>query len=205
MIYGYENLNNDAFPQISQMIEAGEYTAFALDRIFRMERFRRTPAGNIIPPKPEEDEEYNLLNFLKEGDIVLTSTLTNFSTTTDGILLTLNEFLHQKARVISVLEDFDSNKLDQKTFEMMINISHKTRQRRWMSQKKGIETARKSGRYGKQVRVEDLPQFEELYQEYKEGKKAKAEIARRLKISRPTLDKLFSQRQMQEGITNEKD
>lgn len=194
MIYGYENLNYQ-FPQISEMIESGAYTDFILDRIFTLRKFKRTDNGRIIPPNREEDAEEIMYNLLTIGDIVITSSLINFSASTDGILKDLKMYLHKGVRIISVMEHFDSDLLDRQTFEMIAVISEEAQRQRRASQKRGIEDAREHGRYGKQVTINDFPKFEEYYLAYQEHQITKTEMSKRLQISRPTLDKLFAQRQ----------
>lgn len=196
MIYGYENLNYQ-FPQISEMIKTGEFTECKIDRFFVQQKYKRTDDGRIIPPRREEDEEDVMYNLLEKDDIVITSSLINLSASTDGILKTLKMYLHKGARIISVMEHFDTDLLDRKTFEMIVVVSEEAQRLRRASQKKGIEAAREAGRYGKQMTTEDFPRFEELYLEYQAHNITKSEMAKQLHISRPTLDKLFSQRQQQ--------
>ena len=200
MIYGYENFNS-AVPQISELVDSGKYTDYKIDRLFTQEKFKRRDDGRIIPPRREEDEEYIMYNLLKKGDIVITSSLINLSASTDGILKAIKMFLHKGVRIISVLECFDSDLLDRRTFEMIAVVSEKAQRLRHELQKKGIAAAREAGRYGKQVTVSDFPHFEELYLAYQQHALTKTEIAKQLQISRPTLDKLFTQQQLKQKLT----
>jgi len=192
MTYGYENLNYE-FHQVSE-IPGFRKNEGSLDRIFTFKKYKRSDTGKIIPPKLEDDELNNLYNIVESGDIIVTSSLINFSPSTDGILSTLKMLLHKGARVISIMEEFDSDLLDRKTLEMITVVSQEAQRLRRASQKKGIEAAKKAGKYKKSIRVEDLPEFDKYYQEYLNNQITKAEMAKRLGISRPTLDRLLAQR-----------
>ena len=190
MFYGYENLNYD-YSQISEMVQSGEYTDFKLDRIFTEKEFKRTNDGRIIPQSTEEDAEEALYNLLVPGDTVITSSLMNFSASTDGIIMILNKYLDKGARILAVKEHFDSDQLDRKTLELFTAVSEEAHRLRRASQKRGIEAAIEAGRYGRQVTIENFPKFEEYYLAFQEHRITKTEMAIKLQISRPTLNKLI--------------
>lgn len=60
-------------------------------------------------------------------------------------------------------------------------------------QKAGIERAKSEGKYHgrKEVSLDNISNFSELYQEYMTRKLTKVEFAKRIEVSRPTLDRLL--------------
>ena len=78
---------------------------------------------------------------------------------------------------------------------MIAAINEFERQNLLERQREGIAIAKKEGKYkGHSVKKIDPDLFDKTYAEYKDRKIGKAEMARRLKISRPTLYKLFEDR-----------
>ena len=64
-------------------------------------------------------------------------------------------------------------------------------------QKEGIAIAKEQGKFkGGQVKAIDDQLFNETYEEYKNRKISKKEMADKLKISRPTLDKLLKDKNL---------
>ena len=64
-------------------------------------------------------------------------------------------------------------------------------------QKEGIAIAKKEGKFkGRQVKAIDEELFAKYYAEYKLRKINKVQLAEKLNISRPTLDKLLKEKNM---------
>ena len=137
------------------------------------------------------------------GDVLLTSTLLNISSV--GLynygapMPVIREFLKQGIRVISILEKFDSDDYDKDTFikigDLIGKIQMESRRLITKKQKEGIAKAQATGRYiDRSYKPGDFPEFDSLYQLYQDNRISKSEMAKRLSISRPTLDKLFLMR-----------
>lgn len=194
MVYGYDNLNIDA-DRIEDLYPDGYYNHEKIERIFIQPKYRRNKNGRIIPPTMEEDVELNMIRCLKPGDTVITTTLTNFSQTGEGVMLSLQELKEAGARVISFKEDFDSEKLDPYTLKVLIDVFRQVRRVRRRSQRVGIEAAKKAGRYSNVITTSNFPEFDQYYKRYLNHDLTKVEFAKQLGISRPTLDKLIKEQQ----------
>lgn len=64
-------------------------------------------------------------------------------------------------------------------------------------QKEGIAVAKKEGKYKgrKKIEISDLPSFERLYAKYMRREISKAGMAKELRVSRPTIDRLIAEYQ----------
>lgn len=191
MIYGFENKNIE-LSQLSDICEDGKYKSFKIDKTFVMEIYNRTSSGRIIPPEPEQDAEEQLLNVVKEGDTVITSTLVNFSVDIAGSIMSLELFFNKGVRVVAILEDFDSASYDEtvlkKVYKMISKFQVHSRQSKlaaFKARKKGRSVGRKP------LSPSDVPDFENFYNKYMKREINKEEFAQLIKVSRPTLDKLI--------------
>ena len=63
-------------------------------------------------------------------------------------------------------------------------------------QREGIAIAKEQGKYKGRKKIE-IENFDEYYQKYLTRQMKKAEIAKELNISRPTLDKLIAEREQE--------
>ena len=158
-----------------------------------MKYYKRNPSGRIIPPSKKDDAEQALFSRLMPGDIVITSSLTNLSSSTDGILRTLSIYLDKQVRLISILDEFDSDLIDMYTFQLFRSVSDNVTRNRWLAQRQGIQSSQNAGNYHKKITPDDLPTFDSYYEYIIQHTITKTEAARRLQISRPTLDKLIAQ------------
>ena len=78
---------------------------------------------------------------------------------------------------------------------MIAAIAEFERQNLLERQREGIAIAKREGKYkGGQVKKIDETVFQKKYDEYKERKINKKQLAEALEISRPTLDKLLKEK-----------
>ena len=182
------------------------------------DEFHQSQSDNIIIPLVEMFESHQpqesfirnavldvlLSEKMHQGDILLTSTLLNLSSVSlhnsNHPVRIIGDILDQGIRVISILEKFDSDDYDKETFVKISSLTKRLQleSRRLMAQKqkKGIAKAHATGRYtDRSFKPSDFPEFDLLYQLYQDNRISKLEMAKRLSISRPTLDKLFLIRQ----------
>ena len=168
-----------------------------------MPEIREIGAKRKMPAS--ENAELQLLENVVAEDVVITSTLTNFSMDFISALQTVLEFDKKGVRVISLQEEFDSSSNEAKILLTYLPLMHKFRRAAFLSRRKnvlaGIEKAASEGKYkGRQAyNPEDFPNFRELYNSYMYREISKGEFANKLGVSRPTLDKLI------EDFTTRKD
>ena len=196
MVYGFENKNVN-IEQISDICKKQKYGSFTIAKIYITELYKRNTSGRIIPPEYEEDGEEQLLNDVKDGDIVITSTLANFSTVINGMLRSLDQFMNKGVRVISIHEDFDSTTETgialQRVSKLLDLYQKNCFKSRFVAQKEGIARAQEEGKYAgrKALSPSDIPLFDRYYREYMARLITKEVFAEKVGVSRPTLDKLI--------------
>lgn len=136
---------------------------------------------------------------MRPGDILITSTLVNFSRDLYNILLMLSGFSGIGVRVISLRENFDSASESNEALMRalpamgMIQLSIHTekaaqiKNNRERAAERGVEMGRKA------FSISDFPEFPKLYSQYMAREMSKTQFADAMKISRPTLDKLIAE------------
>lgn len=145
--------------------------------------------------------ENKMIESTGPGDIVVTSTLLNFSRYLDQALKVVRFFYEKKVRVIALLEKFDSfaeNRLMDSTIYFDFQVSRAVEQRN-MRQNKGQQEIKekikehfqKQGR--KRFQVSDFPLFDQYFHEWENGEINKREFADKLGISMATLTRLIEE------------
>lgn len=145
--------------------------------------------------------ENKMIESTSPGDIVITSTLLNFSRYLDQALKVVRFFYEKKVRVIALLEKFDSfaeNRLMDSTIYFDFQVSRAVEQRN-MRQNKGQQEIKekikehfqKQGR--KRFQVSDFPLFDQCFHEWENGEINKREFADKLGISMATLTRLIEE------------
>ncbi len=148
----------------------------------------------------QRPELQNMLNFVREGDEVYTLDFSRLARNTAD-LLKIVELLEDKGvRLVSHKENIDSSTPTGKlmlTFIAAINAFE--RENLLERQREGIAIAKAEGKYKgrKPIAVID---FANIYDDYTTRKINKSEMAKKLKISRPTLNKLI--KEYENKITN---
>lgn len=138
-------------------------------------------------------ELQKMLDFVREGDTVYIHDFSRLARSTKD-LLEIVEFLQKKnVRLISHKENLDTSTPTGKLMLTMIGaIAEFERQNILERQREGIAIAKRQGKYrGGQVKRIDEKVFSAAYDEYKTRNITKKQLAERLNISRPTLDKLL--------------
>lgn len=194
-IYAYNNPYNNMGQILSGIIPFGEYVGRSFDEIFNAPEVKRKNGGGVMVVGP--DGEAQLMEIAKPQDVIITSTLTNFSIDFISALQTVAEFDEKNIRVIAFQEEFDSKNIREKVLLASLPMMHKFRRNAFMAKRKnriaGIKEAAAEGKYkGRQSYTPaDFPEFTELYNKYMFREIGKGEFAKALKVSRPTLDKLL--------------
>lgn len=193
-----------------------------LDR--QLEAFRKAGAkeedifADKASGKDFEREQYrNLRDFtLREGDTLVVKSLDRLSRNKDGIKDELSWFKKHGIR-LEVLDipttcihvedgqewimDMVSNIL----IEVYASIAEQERLTIRKRQAEGIAEAKKRGAYkgGKKKELNE-PFFEFLYDKYARKEISKAEMARELHVSRPTMDRILERKGLREVKANAK-
>lgn len=144
----------------------------------------------ICPMQSIDHVENRLFTATKPGDVVITSTLMNFSRYLEQALKVVRFFYEKRVRVISLLENFDSFRSeclmkDNWYIEFQKNKATEARNNR--------KDADRGVGGNKACKVEDYPLFAAHYSDWKDNLINKTVFAEKIGVSRPTLDKLIKQ------------
>ena len=137
-----------------------------------------------------------MLDFVRDGDVVYIHDFSRLARSTKD-LLDIIERLHNKGvSLVSNKEAIDTSTPQGKLMVTMLGAIYEFERANLLErQREGIAIAVKEGKYkGGQVKRIDDDTFDKCYQQYKSREITKVEFAKRLGISRPTLDKILKDR-----------
>ncbi|MGN0180194.1 MAG: recombinase family protein [Monoglobaceae bacterium] len=150
----------------------------------------KVSAKDTNRPKLQE-----LLDFAREGDTIHIHDFSRLARSTKD-LLDIVELLNSKGVIlVSNKENIDTSTPTGKLMLTMIGaINEFERTNLLERQREGIAIAKREKKY-KGRKAITIPNFEEHYKRYLKREITKSELAKELKISRPTLDKLINEYQ----------
>ncbi len=132
-----------------------------------------------------------MLEFAREGDTIYVHDFTRLARSTKDLLDIVE---HLKSKGIHLVSNKESIDTSTPTGKLMLTflagIAEFERENLLERQREGIAIAKRNGKYkGRKPFKSDM--FELLYQEYLSRKITKVELASKLGVSRPTLDKII--------------
>lgn len=135
-----------------------------------------------------------MLEFARQGDTIYIHDFSRIARSTRD-LIDLVELLNNKGiHLVSNKENIDTNTPTGKLMLTMIAaINEFERNNLLERQREGIAIAKREGKYKGRKEI-SIPNFEEHYGRYLNREVSKATLAKELKISRPTLDKMIKAR-----------
>ena len=137
-----------------------------------------------------------MLDYCREGDTIYVHDFSRLARSTKD-LLEIVEYLEGKGvNLVSNKENLDTSTPTGKLMLTMIGaIAEFERQNLLERQREGIAIAKREGKYkGGQVKKIDDVLFDKYYQEYRNRRINKKQLAESLNISRPTLDRLLKEK-----------
>ena len=140
----------------------------------------------------DRPEFQKMLDWVREGDTIYIHDLSRIARSTKDLLDLLDVLREKGVALVSGKESIDTSTATGKLLVTMVAaINEFERAILLERQKEGIAIAKREGKYKgrKAVTVPDLPRH---YERYQRREVSKAALARELGISRPTLDRLFS-------------
>ena len=148
----------------------------------------KVSAKDTNRPKLQE-----LLDFAREGDVIHIHDFSRLARSTKD-LLDIVEYLNDKGIVlVSNKENIDTSTPTGKLMLTMIGaINEFERTNLLERQKEGIAIAKREKKYKGRKNIQ-ISNFEEHYKRYLSREINKSQLAKELKISRPTLDKLINE------------
>lgn len=137
-----------------------------------------------------------MLNYVREGDSVYVEDFSRMARSTKD-LLDIVELLEKKSvQLISLKENLDTSTPTGKLMLTVVAAIHQFERENILErQREGIEIAKREGRYrGGQPKKINEEKFLDLYEAYMCRDINKTQMAKKLRISRPTLDKLIKEK-----------
>ncbi len=137
-----------------------------------------------------------MLDYVRAGDTVYVHDFSRLARSTRD-LLDIVELLEKKGvTLVSNKENIDTSTATGKLMLTMIGaINEFERQNLLERQREGIKIAKDAGKYKGRKPIEADARFKELYKQYQRRELTKAELAKRIGVSRPTLDKMIKAQQ----------
>ena len=137
-----------------------------------------------------------MLDYVREGDTIYVHDFSRLARSTKD-LLDITELLKAKGvHLVSNKENIDTSTPQGRLMLTMISAIYQFERENLLErQREGIAEAVKQGKYkGGQVKRIDDDTFNKYYQQYQSREITKVEFAKRLGVSRPTLDKILKDR-----------
>ena len=143
-------------------------------------------------------ELQKLLEYMREGDTVYIHDFSRLARNTVDLLKLVETIQNKGVTLISNKEAVNTSTPNGKLMLTMIGaIAEFERENLLERQREGIAIAKRDGKYrGRQVKEIDENMFIKAYNRYKSREINKTQLAKELKISRPTLDKLLKDKNL---------
>ena len=133
-----------------------------------------------------------MLDYAREDDTIYIHDFSRLARSTSDLLKIVEQLKTKNIHLVSNKENLDTNTPTGKLMLTMIAaINEFERENLLERQREGIALAVKQGKY-KGRKMVSIKDFDKHYQRYISREVTKAQLAKELKISRPTLDKLIS-------------
>lgn len=147
-------------------------------------------AKDMNRPKLQE-----MMRYARKGDTIYILDFSKLARSTTDLLKIVEELHNKDVRICSVKENFDTSTPTGKLMlTMMAAIAEFERENILERQREGIAIAKAAGKYQGRKKV-IVPDFGKYYDKYMHRQISKSGIAKTLKISRPTVDRLIDEYQ----------
>ena len=136
-----------------------------------------------------------MLDYVRDGDTVYIESYSRLARNTRDLLNIVHELEEKKVSVVSLKENFDtSTPQGRLMLTFMQGIAQFERDIIKERQAEGIAIAKREGKYKGRKPIEvDSDVFKNQYDRYTRREISKVELAKILKVSRPTLDKMIKE------------
>ena len=180
---------NIAYVRVSTTEQNEERQIKALEPYSIDEWFtEKVSAKDANRPKLQE-----MIRYVRKGDTVYVADFSRLARSTVDLLNIVKQIEEKKAHILSLKENFDTSTSSGKLMmTMMAAIAEFERDNILERQREGIAIAKAKGKYKGRNKIE-IPNFSEYYDLYMKRKITKSGIAKKLRISRPTVDRLIGE------------
>lgn len=134
-----------------------------------------------------------MLEWVREGDTVYVFNFSSLARSTKDLLFIVEKLNEKNVHLISMKENLDTSTPNGKLMVAMIaDINEFEHQNLLERQAEGIAIAKKKGVYKGRKRIE-IKDFGNYYDAYMNREISKSGIAKKLNVSRPTVDRLIKE------------
>ena len=178
---------NLAYVRVSTVEQNEERQIEALKK-FNIEKWftEKVSGKNMDRPKLQE-----MLDFCREGDIIYIHDFSRLARSTKDLLDIVERLKEKGVHLVSNKENIDSSTPQGKLMLTMIAAIYEFERENMLErQREGIAIAKREGKFKGRKPLE-LDDFDKYYELYISRQITKSEMARKLNISRPTLDKMI--------------
>ena len=173
---------NLAYVRVSTVEQNEERQIEALKK-FNIEK---VSGKNMDRPKLQE-----MLDFCREGDTIYIHDFSRLARSTKDLLDIVERLKEKGVHLVSNKENIDSSTPQGKLMLTMIAAIYEFERENMLErQREGIAIAKREGKFKGRKPLE-LDDFDKYYELYISRQITKSEMARKLNISRPTLDKMI--------------
>ena len=185
------NGQNIAYVRVST-VEQNEARQIEALKIHSIDKWFTEKVSGKDANRPELQK---MLEFVREGDTVYIHDLSRLARSTKDLLEIVEVLNNKGVNLVSNKENIDSSTPTGKLMLTMIGaIAEFERANLLERQREGIAIAKQQGKFkGRKPVNITKSDFDNLYQAYLKREINKGEFAKRLGISRPTLDKLLAE------------
>ncbi len=186
---------NIAYVRVST-VEQNEKSQVELLKKYNIDKWYIDKASGKDTNRPKLQE---MLEYMREDDTVYIRDFSRMARSTKDLLDIVELMKEKKVNLVSTKENIDTSTPTGKLMLTMIGaINEFQRQNILEKQREGIALAKQEHKYKgrKEVKIEG---FENHYQRYMRREISKAQLAKELNISRPTLDKLIREHESKEN------
>ena len=143
----------------------------------------------------DRPELQTMLDFVRQGDTVFIHDFSRLARSTKDLLEIVEKLTAKGVHLVSNKENVDSSTPAGKLMLTMIGaIAQFERENMLERQREGIQIAKRNGAYKGRKAIEiDTDVFKVQYERYTRREISKTELAKVLKVSRPTLDKMIKE------------
>ncbi|WP_312288228.1 recombinase family protein [Terrisporobacter sp.] len=183
MVVGYVRVSTVEQNEESQLTVMKEYK---VEKIFQEK----------VSAKDKNRNELNrMLEFVREGDTIVIRDFSRLARSTKDLLEIVELLKSKNVNLVSSKEKIDSSTPQGRLMLTMIGaINEFERENLLERQREGIAIAKENGKYKgrKEINI-DQELWNDLYVKYLNREINKTQFAKKLNVSRPTLDKLIKE------------
>ena len=178
---------NLAYVRVSTVEQNEERQIEALKKLNIEKWFTEKVSGkNMDRPKLQE-----MLDFCRDGDTIYIHDFSRLARSTKDLLDIVERLKEKGVHLVSNKENIDSSTPQGKLMLTMIAAIYEFERENMLErQREGIAIAKREGKFKGRKPLE-LDDFDKYYELYISRQITKSEMARKLNVSRPTLDKMI--------------